>query len=199
MITTVLLALVGLLAPYGVPHDYHFEIEKGSKLYIEGTTNINSFECLCTDEFDPLVAKISLSDDERSMWFTATSLKLRTSSLDCDNSKINRDLCEALKSEDYPHIRIDIHDAKVVEGSFATQNTDVKLVCSTSITITNVTRKVQLNVRCRKLGSGRFRFFATKELMMTDFGIDPPTALFGLIKVKDAIRINFDLTTRGMR
>ena len=198
MITTALTALVGLLLAYGVPHDYHFEIEKGSKLYIEGTTNINSFECLCTDEFNPLIAKINVSDDEKMVWFTATTLKLRTSSLDCDNSKINRDLCEALKSEDYPHIRIDVHDAKVIEGSFATPNADVKLLCSTSITITNVTRKVPLSVRCRKLGGGRYRFFATKELLMTDFGIDPPSALFGLIKVKDAIRINFDLTTKGM-
>lgn len=197
MISSTLITIVGLLiASFGVPHDYPFEIEKGSKLYIEGTSNVNSFECICTDEFNPQTAKITLSDDERQVWFTATTLKLKTSLLDCDNSKMNRDLCEALKSEDYPYIRIDLHDAVINEGSFDDPN-GAKITCNASITITNISRKVSLIVKGRKLSNGRFRFISTKELLMTDFGVEPPTALLGLIKVRNAIRINFDLITRG--
>ncbi len=197
MISSTLLSLaVLLLSPFGVPHDYPFEIEKGSKLYIEGTSNVNSFECMCTDEFNPQTAKITLSDDERQVWFTGTTLKLKTSLLDCDNSKMNRDLCEALKSEDYPYIRIDLHDALITEGTFDDPN-GAKITCNASITITNIARKVSLNVKGRRLSSGRYRFISTKELLMTDFGVEPPTALLGLIKVRNSIRINFDLITKG--
>ncbi|MCX6139509.1 MAG: YceI family protein [Candidatus Kapabacteria bacterium] len=197
MTSSIIILLVSLLvAPYGVPHDYPFQIEKSSKLYIEGTSNVNSFECNCKDEFDPQVARITLSDDERSVWFTATTLRLRTTLLDCDNSKMNRDLCEALKSEDYPYIRIDFHDAVITEGSFEDAD-GAKISCNASITITNVTRKVVLKVKGKKLESGRFRFFSTKELLMTDFGVEPPTAMLGLIRVRNSIRINFDIITKA--
>ncbi|MBK7031808.1 MAG: YceI family protein [Ignavibacteria bacterium] len=157
---------------------------------------MNSFECMCTDEFNPQTAKITLSDDERQVWFTGTTLKLKTSLLDCDNSKMNRDLCEALKSEDYPYIRIDLHDALITEGTFDDPN-GAKITCNASITITNIARKVSLIVKGRRLSSGRYRFISTKELLMTDFGVEPPTALLGLIKVRNSIRINFDLITKG--
>ncbi len=197
MISSTIIAVIGLLAvSLGVPHDYPFVIEKGSKLYIEGTSNVNSFECMCTDEFDPLTAKITLSDDDRAVTFTGTTLRLKTTLLDCDNSKMNRDLCEALKSDDYPYIRIDLHDAVVTEGSFDDPN-GAKISCNASITITNIARKVTLIVKGRKLSHGRFRFISTKELLMTDFGVEPPTALLGLIKVRNAIRINFDLITKA--
>ena len=179
-------------------HEVPFIIEPQSKLYIEGTSNINSFECFCKDDFNRQSARVIIADDGRALSFLKTTLLLRTAALDCDNSKMNRDLCDALKSEDYPYIKIDLHDARITQGSFEKVGADVVLHSNASITITNITRKVQLVVRGKRLGAGKFRFFATKELLMTDFGITPPTALLGLIKVRDAIRINFDLTMQTL-
>ncbi len=179
-------------------HEIPFVIEPQSKLYIEGTSNINSFECFCKDDFNRQSARVVPSSDGVSMSFLQTILMLRTAALDCDNSKMNRDLCDALKSEKYPYIKIELHNARITQGSFEKAGSDVVLLSNASITITNVTRKIQLVVRAKRLGSGRYRFFATKELLMTDFGIEPPTALLGLIKVRDAIRINFDLTMQTL-
>lgn len=179
-------------------HEVPFIIEPQSKLYIEGTSNINSFECFCKDDFNRQSARVVIADNGRALSFIKTSLLLRTAALDCDNSKMNRDLCDALKSEDYPYIKIDLHDARITQGSFDIVGSDVMLQSNASITITNVTRKVRIIVRGKRLGTGKFRFFATKELLMTDFGITPPTALLGLIKVRDAIRINFDITMQTL-
>lgn len=186
-----------MLSVAGVPHEYRFDIEKGSKLYIEGTSNINSFKCKWKDVWDPQIARINVSDDERSIWFTATVLKIKTELLDCDNTKMNRDLCESLKSGTYPYIRIELHDATVVDGTFDDPNTFVQIVCNASITITNVTRRVTLKVKSKRLGPGRYSFLSSKELLMTNFGVDPPVAFMGLVKVRDRIRINFEMTIAG--
>lgn len=193
-----LLVLFGVLATgIGIPHDYYFDIEKGSKLFIEGSSNVNSFECESKDEFLNQLSRITFSDDERSLNFTSTSLRLRTTLLDCDNSKMNRDLCEALKSEDYPYITIELHDAVIIEGSPKRLDSNFIVRCSASMSITNVTRKVSLDVKAKNLGNGRFRFYSTTRLLMTDYGVEPPTALLGLIKVRNSIRIVLDITTRA--
>ncbi|MGH9361260.1 MAG: hypothetical protein ACRD2T_05030, partial [Thermoanaerobaculia bacterium] len=44
-----------------------------------------------------------------------------------------------------------------------------------------------------RLGLGRYRITGALELKMTDFGIQPPTALMGLIRAGDGLRVRFDL------
>ena len=110
---------------------------------------------------------------------------------------MNRDLCEALKSDDYPFISIELHDAVVLFGSAKGLDSSFTIRCNASIAITNVTRKVTLDVKAKNVGSGRFHFYCTKQLLMTDYGVEPPTALLGLIKVRNSIRIVLDITTRA--
>jgi hypothetical protein len=176
------------------PLELVIHIEEGSRLFLEGTSNINSFECLCKDQFGARTAKASVDEGGRRVTFTNTSLALKTQTLDCDNSKINRDLCAALRADEYPNITITLHEA-IVEGGL---NEDgwADITATATLTITDQSRKLPLSVKGKRLSGNRFRFVSVKELMMTDFGIEPPTALFGLIKVRDKIKINFDLIVR---
>lgn len=181
--------------PGSVPRDVTIHIEEGSRLFIEGTSNINSFECLCNDRFNPKNVRVIVDDERKSVAFFGTALALKTATLDCDNSKINKDLCTALKADEYPNINIVLHDASVLGQSVNERDwTDIK--ATATLTITDQSRKVSLAVKGRKLSGNRYRFVSVKELQMTDFGINPPTALFGLIKVRDHIKINFDLIVK---
>lgn len=175
--------------------DLTIQIEEGSRLFIEGTSNINSFECLCKDQFGTRKARALIDDDGRKVTFMQTSLSLKTQTLDCDNSKINRDLCDALKADEYPNIVITLHEATVQGGLDGEGWADITAVAT--LTITDQSRRVPLSVKGKRLSGNRFRFVSVKELKMTDFGIEPPTALFGLIKVRDKIKINFDLIVKA--
>jgi polyisoprenoid-binding protein YceI len=195
-ITLVLAALYTVGMSTGLAHrDVTIHIEEGSRLFIEGTSNINSFECLCNDRFNPKNVRVSVDDDRKAIVFTGTTLALKTAALDCDNSKINRDLCTALKADEFPTINIVLHEASVHGASVNERDwTDIK--ATATLTITDQSRKVSLAVKGRKLSGDRFRFVSIKDIQMTDFGIQPPTALFGLIKVHDHIKINFDLIVK---
>ena len=175
--------------------DYSYTIEDGSKLSIEGTSNINSFECFCGDKIAPGTTRLQIVAPT-SFRFQNTSLALRTKALDCDNSKMNSDLCDALQADDYPYITIQFHDATIVRGSLddASEWTDLRM--QATMIITDVNQRMTLDVKAKKLGPGRYRFMCSKKMKMTDFKIDPPTALFGLIRVRDEITVNFDITAK---
>ncbi|MBU3741708.1 MAG: YceI family protein [Candidatus Kapabacteria bacterium] len=195
MMIIALAMIVGGAMPTSSTLDMVIHIEEGSRLFIEGTSNINSFECLCNDRFNPRNVRVRVDDEQRTIAFTGTTLALKTAQLDCDNSKINKDLCTALKAEEFPTINIALHQATIV-GRPVNETDWTDIQASASLTITDQTRKVTLSVKGRKLSDGRYRFVSVKELKMSDFGIEPPTALFGLIKVRDRIKINFDLIVK---
>lgn len=170
-----------------------YKIEEASKLYIEGTSNVNSFSCFSKDSYSPNAIKMDYTDND-TMYFANTFLQLRTDKLDCNNSRMNKDLCSAMKSDDYPYIKVELHQAWIVADDNP-KDEWINLKANATLYITNVNRKILLDIKAQKLGNNKYRFLSSTEMLMTNFNIEPPTALFGLIKVHNKIKINFDLIT----
>lgn len=176
------------------PLSIRYLIEQGSTLSIQGTTNINTFECVSRQSFGQQAITVTTDPTTRSLTFDRAILNLRVKELNCDNNKIDADLCDALKADQFPNITIELHDARLAKGSLDDDWSDI--IITASLKITNQKRRIELRAKGKMLSDGRFRFMAAKALKMTDYGVDPPTALFGLIKVRDEITINFNLITR---
>jgi len=43
------------------------------------------------------------------------------------------------------------------------------------------------------LDDGRIRVTGKKEIKMTDYDVEPPTGLFGLVRAEDELTVHFDL------
>jgi len=54
-------------------------------------------------------------------------------------------------------------------------------------------RKIDLLVTISQPFSNVYRFTARKNLLLTDFGLTPPTVLMGMVKVKNEIILDIDL------
>lgn len=52
---------------------------------------------------------------------------------------------------------------------------------------------MSMDVIVTRASPGHFVAYAQTDLLMTDFGVTPPVALFGLIKGGDKVRVIFDL------
>lgn len=177
---------------------YTYSIEDGSRLTIEGSSNVNSFGCLGNTDLPPTTISVMPVGSGDTLRFNNAILMLKTKTLDCDNSQMNKDLCEAMKAEEYPFIKVEIHGAMLQSGNLREGNTDwTAMKAVATLTITGVSRRVVLDVKAKRLATDKFRFVATKEMRMTDFNITPPSVMLGLIKVNNTIRINFDLTTKA--
>lgn len=173
-----------------------FKIGSESVLSIRGTTNVNSFECFAKQQFPEQSTRLVFNGNERVIEFDNMRLFLKVEALDCDNGRMNADLCDALNAEDFPHIVIRLHDAKILEtDEDNVRNGWIPVSVRSSLTISGQTRTSVIKALMKRMADGSYRFTADHGIKMTDYGLEPPTALLGLIKVKDHVVIHFDVTT----
>jgi polyisoprenoid-binding protein YceI len=74
----------------------------------------------------------------------------------------------------------------------------VDITADATLRINGVQRRVKLHVKGRRLSDDGFQFISDTRIRMTDYGVEPPTALFGLIKVDDEVTIHLDIVTRAI-
>ncbi|MFN5136297.1 MAG: YceI family protein [Chitinophagaceae bacterium] len=170
-----------------------YKIDAKSRLYLNGKTNINSYECYCNDDFPTaIISGAELENGQLN--FTHAVLQVKTSLLSCKNKLMNRDMHKALKAEEHPYIIITLHDATALNSnSKLSLNTWQEYTATITLTIAGVSKKNQLHVHVNKLSNHLFQLKAKKDLLMSDFHVKPRTP-FNMIKIEDKVTINFDMT-----
>lgn len=172
-----------------------YRFEEGSRLYIKGASNVNTFICDCTDQH--IEQTLDAEHSGNHAQFRNTTLSLRLKTFDCHNSKIDSDMQKALKAAQYPYIKIELADAwqnaKCLNGGC---NDWFDVRARVKITITNVVKEEFVAAKAQMLGPNRFQLVGEKALQMSAYGISPPETMFGLIKVNDWISFHFDLLVR---
>lgn len=170
-----------------------YKIDAKSRLYLNGKTNINSYECYCNDDFPTAI--ISGAEQENgTIHFTNAVLQVKTSLLSCKNKLMNRDMHKALKAEEHPYIIIVLHDAETLSNnSKLSYNTWQEFKANVTLTIAGVSKKVQLQVKVNKLSKHLFQLKASKDILMSEYNVKPRTP-FNMIKIEDKVTINFDMT-----
>lgn len=158
-----------------------FELDAGNgSVWLEGSFTLGSFSCTAT----AVVATIDVdvTNGDRPV---AASLSLPTRGLDCGNRAMERDLHRAVRADTYPEIRyaFDTADVSVV-GDFVT--------IGGRLTLAGVTRELVVSGRYTR-GSGALAARGSATFRMTEFDVQPPTALMGLIRARDRIIVRFDL------
>lgn len=192
---SALILLAGAMVLGGIfSSDTVVSIDPDSELVLYGSSNINKFKCACTDQFPRSTIKFNKGKTGTSASFSNALLDLSVGALDCGNKLMNKDLYKTLKGDEYSKIRIELLQVKQLDDSMLDQpgvwaNQSVEA----ALTIAGVRRNLELSVRAQRTGNGRFRFVSDKNILMTDFGLTPPKALMGTIKVNDLIRIHMDM------
>ncbi len=170
------------------------KILDNSKLYIEGKSNVNKFACHCTENFPTSKIQFNSTPTNKTAHFNKTEMKITTSKLDCGKKAINKDLQKTLKVDEYPNITLELCSLNFQEAS---HDDDWQLVkAETFLTIAGTTRTMNMQVKAKQLGNNQFKIISSEELKLTDFGIEPPTALLGLVKVKDEMTLHLDLEVK---
>lgn len=168
-----------------------FHILSGSRLYLDGSSNVVKFTCHC-DCYDPAQAhNFQLQTEASNLQFSRTQIKFGTRALDCGHRGINTDMYQTLKADHYPHITIELLRTKLPTTSATDQTFNAQAL--TAITIAGVRRQEWLNIRVQRQAPNKYRFTGAKPLSMASFGLEVPRPMMGLIQVSDLIEINLDL------
>ncbi len=110
------------------------------------------------------------------------------------SSAMTRDMYKALKKEQFPVIKYTFSrliDVRVIPGA-DTSITRLSLTTEGVLEIAGVRKFIEMDVLVEH-DKNRFKVFGEKRVKMTDFGIDPPSQFFGLIRVRDEVDVIFDL------
>lgn len=169
-----------------------YSFEKGSKVSIDGTTNVKDFFCSSNRLFAQQSAKLNREDSEK-IGFDNAALDFNISSLNCGNIGINRDLMKAMKADSYPFISVKLTDAQIDAEKKLSPDSWTTIKINVSISMAGITKNAFIVVQGKKIGNNYYRFVGQHSMLMTSFGVVPPTALFGMVKVKDGIIVKFDL------
>lgn len=151
-----------------------------SRLVIEGRSTVSGFEC------DARTLKGSGTFQNGQ---AGAKLVVPVSSFDCGMSRMNRDFHEAMDADDHPEIVFELAD---VEATGRLEHGS-HLIVKGRLSIAGTTREVRIQAQAEQVYEGLYRVRGERELFMTDFGIEPPTALAGLVRTQDRINVRFDL------
>jgi len=177
------------------PVKKQFTIEDNSRLFLKGTSNVNKFTCDCEDSYPKQTLEVESTGAQAR--FQNTSLSIATRKFNCHNGKMDHDMQKALKAEKYPHIRVELLETKQDVSHLKSGNSNwFEVQAKAKLTICGVTRTQHVAAKAQLISPGYFRLCGYQSILMTDFGIDPPTALLGMIKVNNEIEFHFDLYVR---
>ena len=188
------LALTALLIVGGSARGQSTRLTLGpeSKLWVEGGSNLHDWSCKASS----VDAAIEVDDAFfKTKTVSATSLKrvqvkVPVRNLKCGNGKMENNLYKTLKADDASEISYSLATFDVVPGA-TTDSFTVKAVGA--LTIAGTEKTLTMDVTAARLPDGSIRAEGALPLLMTDFGVKPPTALLGTLRTDNKITVKFSL------
>lgn len=163
-----------------------------SRLVLLGSSNITDWRCSGATLDGRMEVAAPLSQVHQLIdSVEGFRLRVPVRSLRCGNRQMERDMYRALRSTENPVI--DFQFRELVGGVEQVGGGSYRATISGVLTLAGATRSVIVPVEAVRIAQDRFRLHARLPLRMTDFRITPPTALFGMVKAKDDLEVQFDL------
>lgn len=160
-----------------------------SKLWIEGTSNLHGWSCQTAQ------LETALDVDRAGTSALPTSLKrvevkVPVKALKCGKGAMDNNLYKALNAEASPAVIYTLGTFDVIPGETAGSFT---LKTVGTLNIAGRENRVAMDVVATRLPDGTLKATGAVPIKMTDYGIDPPTAIFGRLKTGNEVKVNFEL------
>lgn len=168
--------------------------QSGSRVWIEGGSNLRNWSC-AAQAFD---ARVELEVANRTRADTGTlaglvqrvSVQVAVRDLKCGNRKMEKDLYRALKAEDASTPTYILATFSAVPG---TPRNGMTVDTEGTLSVAGVERPSRARITLERLTDGTVKARGAVPLLMTDFGVKPPTGLFGLVRSKNEVTVKFEL------
>ncbi len=154
------------------------------KLTVSGTSSLHDWE----SSVEKLEAKGSYTIEKGSLTdIRDVVVTIPVKAIKSEKGKVmDNKTWEAFNYEKYPSITFAM-TGKSIKNSGNTMSATGKL------TMAGVTKNITMDVNYKLLPGGNLQVTGSYKLIMSDYNMDPPTAMMGAIKVGDDIVVNFDL------
>jgi polyisoprenoid-binding protein YceI len=195
LMSLAVLAIASAVAPAqsitsasGAVMPLRLAVRSDSRLWLEGSSNVRDWRCETTS----LDASIDIDEGGTSPVPRVRRVQVRVPAhtLTCGRSQMDNIMYKALHVDDAPDCRQIVGRFDVVTTS---GNHEQSLVMQGTLRIAGRERVVRVPVVLEEQADGAVRAHGALPILMTDYGITPPTALFGVLRTENRIIVKFDL------
>lgn len=177
----------------GIAQNVKYNVTDSTKMTVSGTSTLHDWTSTVTQvngfvEISEKIAnkgKVKKGDD-----IGAVEIVVPVDSIISPRgATMDKKTYKALKSEEHPEITFKMDDNKVVSVSSNAFNVSA----NGSLTIAGVTKDVEFPVEGKFQGSNELVFTGAYKLNMTEYDMEPPSAMFGQIETGEEVEIKFKL------
>lgn len=164
-----------------------------SRIWVGGTSSVRGWECRATT-FDLKVessanASASVMAGEKAV--ASADLAIPVDKMECGNGQMNGHMRKALKMEEHPQIAF-----RMASYELTRSGDSLIVTVAGSLTMGGTEKPIELTMLASTTPDGALRVAGTYLLKMTEYGLKPPTLMFGRIKVHDQVKVGFDLVLK---
>ena len=151
---------------------------------LKGSANVGSWKC----DLNEAEGKINITSKDDGYGIESLEISLPVESFKCDEgSRMENNMYGYLESDDHPYITYKLNRVHP-----RTINDQGSVMFYGEITVAGETKSVRTDVKIDR--GGTVTLSGSQELKMTDFDIDPPTAMLGTVRSRDKVEINFEIS-----
>lgn len=188
MLSFLLVTGLALLDSQTVEAQASYEFDRDqSTLHMYGTSNVRDWDAKIVMENET----ITIGEDNPSEnWIQTLSFEMPISEVDSDSRRLNNNIHEYLGEDDHPIMTFDL--VEIIDVTESGDGYDI--TTNGNLMINGVERSVDLTAHAEVNEDGAIRIQGEYETLMSNFDIDPPTAMLGSIRAEDDVQIEFDVT-----
>ena len=173
-----------------------FELTEKSAITIHGTSTLHDWKATvpkyeASFEATDAAAKKKLKTETI---FESATLKFDVETIDGGRGpSMNKKIKAALKSTEHPHIVFKLKEPAQIKAITDKNDETFILEAIGELSMAGASKNITMQLEGQRLADQSFAFKARIPLKMSDFSIEPPSAMFGQIVTKDDIEVEFDL------
>lgn len=119
------------------------------------------------------------------------SFNMPVTEIDGDDERLNENIYYYLEQEEHPYITFELIEVLEIGER---ENNSFDITAVGEIEAAGVADQIELTAQANLQADDSIRIQGEHELLMTDFDIEPPTAMMGAIVAEDWVRVEFDVT-----
>ena len=187
-LTSLALTALFTIAGSASAQSVRLAVAPDSKLWVEGGSNLHGWSCKASSIDAMIDVDEAFLKSASPTQLKKVQVKVPVRNLKCGHGGMDGNLYKALKADESPDISYTLGSFDVVPAGDAFT---VKSVGTLKIAGTEKT--VNMDVSATKLADGSIRADGEVPLLMTDFGVKPPTAMFGTLRTDNKVTVKFSL------
>ncbi|MGK7392978.1 MAG: YceI family protein [Candidatus Cyclobacteriaceae bacterium M3_2C_046] len=191
-------ALVFQIASWQVveAQDVTLNVTDQSEMFIEGTSTLHDWKSEVKEVKGMVVIpKSMLKKVKAGDKLAEVEVRMTVKSIESGRGGVmDKRTWGALKAEENPEVIFKLNEAEVAEVK---DKHNFILKTAGDLTIAGVTKPIEMEISATKMDDGSYKFSGNKKFKMTEYEIDPPTAMFGQIETGDEVNIVFDIIAKS--